>query len=166
MSRRNGRAPGVGLLRGAAEQPFTDVVPNPTRGEGADPNVDVDLDDVEDDFYVVADDFYDVRDDLVDVRDDVVDVRDDVYDVEDDFYDVRDDVSNLVDKFGGKLWKSFHDWWNGVEVGAATPHPAFGHPLPASRGEGLSRRAYRVPLSPVAGRRCREALAGGPRLTP
>ena len=32
-----------------------------------------------------------------------------------------------------------------------TPHPAFGHPLPASRGEGLSTHARRVPFSPLGG---------------
>jgi hypothetical protein len=60
-----------------------------------------------------------------------------------------------------------------VELKITPPHPAFGHPLPAPRGEGHSRRAYvespspraagrgalaarvrREPFSPLAARRC------------
>src|SRR5690242_1452157 len=49
---------------------------------------------------------------------------------------------------------------------AAAPHPASGHPLPASRGEGYLSRELRkdqVPFSPLAGRRCREAADEGAR---
>src|SRR5437660_982648 len=48
-----------------------------------------------------------------------------------------------------------------LEQDARTPHPAFGHPLPASRGEGHSILPPRVSFSPLAGRRCREAADEG-----
>src|SRR5205085_11242287 len=48
-----------------------------------------------------------------------------------------------------------------LEQNARTPHPAFGHPLPASRGEGHSTLTPRVSFSPLAGRRCREAADEG-----
>ena len=41
------------------------------------------------------------------------------------------------------------------------PHPAFGHPLPASRGEGLRATVFRVGLLPACGEKVREARMRG-----
>src|SRR5207302_8957683 len=48
-----------------------------------------------------------------------------------------------------------------LEQDARPPHPAFGRPLPASRGEGHSTLPPRVSFSPQAGGRCREAADEG-----
>src|SRR5438034_8679728 len=50
-----------------------------------------------------------------------------------------------------------------VEQNARTPHPAYGHPLPACAGRGALERAHGECPSPLRerGRRCREAADEG-----